>query len=118
MSVMIRSHHWTARADTRRDVDLTPLRAALLRRALTVGDLYLQRLYAPDDRWRTMFTPGPRAGLQPLRPMESARALMSLWRGAYVYGVQRPELYGMTVQLHVSRGAELALLDWERREES
>jgi hypothetical protein len=113
VTVTSRPHHWTARPDTRRDVDLTSSRARLLRRVLTVGDLYLQRLSATDDRWRAMVVPGPRAGLQPLRPIESARALLALWRGAYVYGVQRPELYGMTVRLHVSRGAELALLDWE-----
>jgi hypothetical protein len=106
---------WITRADTERDVGHSPLRLVALRRVVEVGDLYLRRTCVLNDRWRALFAPGPRAGLQPLRPMVAARAVVSLYRGRWVHGVLCPELFGLTVRLRLTRGGELALLDWTRR---
>lgn len=112
----VHARYYTARPDTRRDVSYTGDRLELLRRVSADGDLYLQRICTLNDRWRAMLLPGPRAGLQPLRPMVTARSLMSLWRGLLVDGVERPELYGLTVQLRVTRFGELTLSFWTRLE--
>lgn len=103
---------YTARDDTRREVGYLPARLALLERVVTAGDLYLQRVCSRHDRWRALLLPGPHAGLQPLRPRATACTLLSLWRGSLVLGVERRDLYGLTVQLRVTRLGELTLPGW------
>lgn len=105
---------WAARVDTRRDVGHSSTRLELLERVLTVGDLYLQRTCSLHDRWRALWLPGPRAGLQQLRPRGVACVLLSLWRGSLVLGVERPDLFGLTVQLRLTRLGELTLREWRR----